>query len=107
MKSEPAPEWVKQIRADLNLSTAELAAKCGVSRRTVEGWEGGKPLPTMPRRILSGVETRHIIADLIAVGSGEIRHRYMGQYPDAVDGHQRRDKSCAACRVLLRAGRHN
>ena len=105
MKSEPAPEWVKQIRAELGLSTSELAAKCGVSRRTVEGWEGGKPLPNMARMTLDRVKSRQVIADLIAVGTGEIPHRYMGSCPDCIDGHGWRDKQCPACRVLVRAGR--
>jgi DNA-binding XRE family transcriptional regulator len=33
---------VKAIRAKLDLSTQQLADHCGVSRRTVEGWEQGK-----------------------------------------------------------------
>ena len=33
---------VKAVRLELLLSTSELAEKCGVSRRTVEGWEQGK-----------------------------------------------------------------
>lgn len=36
---------IKAIRAKLDLSTQNLADKCGVSRRTVEGWEQGR-LPT-------------------------------------------------------------
>ena len=105
MKSQPNPEWVKQIRAELNISTAELAAKCGVSPRTVEGWEGGKPLPNRARMMMHRVKSRQVIADLIAVGTGEIPHRYMGACPDLADGHERRDKRCPACRVLIRAGK--
>lgn len=30
---------IKALRAKLDLSTQQLADKCGVSRRTVEGWE--------------------------------------------------------------------
>lgn len=33
---------VKAIRAKLSMSTQDLADACGVSRRTVEGWEQGK-----------------------------------------------------------------
>lgn len=33
---------VQAIRAKLNLSTQDLADHCGVSRRTVEGWEQGR-----------------------------------------------------------------
>jgi ribosome-binding protein aMBF1 (putative translation factor) len=33
---------IKAIRERLELSTTELAKHCGVSRRTVEGWEQGR-----------------------------------------------------------------
>jgi ribosome-binding protein aMBF1 (putative translation factor) len=33
---------IKAIRAKRGWSTQELADKCGVSRRTVEGWEAGR-----------------------------------------------------------------
>ena len=33
---------IKALREKLGLSTGELAAACGVSRRTVEGWEQGR-----------------------------------------------------------------
>lgn len=33
---------IKALRAKLNLSTQQLADSCGVSRRTVEGWEQGR-----------------------------------------------------------------
>ena len=33
---------IKAIRAQIGLSTDDLAAHCGVSRRTVEGWEQGR-----------------------------------------------------------------
>lgn len=36
---------IKAIRANLDWSTQQLADACGVSRRTVEGWEQGR-LPT-------------------------------------------------------------
>ncbi len=36
---------IKAIRAHAGLSTQDLADKCGVSRRTVEGWEMGR-IPT-------------------------------------------------------------
>lgn len=36
---------VKAIRVKLDITTAELAEKCGVSKRTVEGWEQGR-MPT-------------------------------------------------------------
>lgn len=33
---------IKAIREKLSLSTQDLAEKCGVSSRTVEGWEQGR-----------------------------------------------------------------
>ena len=36
---------VKALRARLGLSTTQLGEACGVSRRTVEGWEQGR-MPT-------------------------------------------------------------
>lgn len=36
---------IKLLRSKLELSTANLANACGVSKRTVEGWEQGR-LPT-------------------------------------------------------------
>lgn len=33
---------VKALREKLGLTTQDLADKCGVSRRTVEGWEQGR-----------------------------------------------------------------
>lgn len=35
---------VKEIRRRFDLSTGRLARVCKVSRRTVEGWEQGRPL---------------------------------------------------------------
>jgi DNA-binding transcriptional regulator YiaG len=39
------------IRKKLKLSTAQLAVACGVSPRTVEGWEQGR-LPSTPVLLL-------------------------------------------------------
>jgi hypothetical protein len=50
----------------------------------------------------SGSE-RRLVRDLINVGSGKIPHKFMGQCPDSVDGHDQRDKTCRACRILIRA----
>lgn len=35
-------DGIKTLRQKLQLSTGDLAAACGVSRRTVEGWEQGR-----------------------------------------------------------------
>ena len=36
---------IKALRAKLGLSVQDLATECGVSKRTVEGWEQGR-MPT-------------------------------------------------------------
>ena len=33
---------IKALRAKLGISTQDLAERCNVSRRTVEGWEQGR-----------------------------------------------------------------
>lgn len=53
--------------------------------------------------MLMPVDQRRLVRDLIDVGTGKIPHRFMGQCPDSVDGHHQRDKSCRACRILIRA----
>lgn len=55
-------------------------------------------MSTMKTRIQSTLSR-----DLIAIATGKIRHRYMGGCPDTVDGHDRRDKTCRACRIIIRA----
>jgi DNA-binding XRE family transcriptional regulator len=37
---------VKAVRSRLGISTTQLGEACGVSRRTVEGWEQGR-MPTV------------------------------------------------------------
>lgn len=39
------PETLKAIRAKHGLSNKALAEICGVSPRTIEGWEQGRPMP--------------------------------------------------------------
>ena len=36
---------IRAIRRKLDLTTEELGAMCGRSRRTVENWEQGRPVP--------------------------------------------------------------
>jgi hypothetical protein len=52
---------------------------------------------------LMPVGKQRLVRDLIDVGTGKIPHKFMGQCPDAVDGHGQRDKTCRACRILIRA----
>lgn len=40
-------DGIRAIRAARGWSTDDLARRCGVSRRTVEGWEQGR-LPSAP-----------------------------------------------------------
>ena len=45
---QKAMNKIKSIRTTYNLSTRGLAAQLGVSHRTVEGWEQGRPMrPSM------------------------------------------------------------
>ncbi len=44
-------DGVRQIRKNRNLTVSDLAAHCGVSPRTVEGWEQGR-LPSKPALLL-------------------------------------------------------
>jgi transcriptional regulator with XRE-family HTH domain len=46
-------DGVKEIRAKFGLSTEQLAQECGVSRRTVEGWEQGRPLREAALKLLA------------------------------------------------------
>lgn len=43
---------VKALRVRLGLSVADLAERCGVSARTVEGWEQGRNISGPARRAL-------------------------------------------------------
>jgi DNA-binding transcriptional regulator YiaG len=44
---------IQALRAKLVLTQSALAAKCGVSTRTVQGWEQGKPPSGSAKIILS------------------------------------------------------
>ena len=46
---------IKAIRAKLEISTQQLADKIGVSRRTVEGWEQGRPISTPALKLISTI----------------------------------------------------
>jgi hypothetical protein len=46
-----------------------------------------------------------LIQDLVDVGSGKLRHLYMGSCPDALEGSTVRDRSCPACKVLIAGAR--
>ena len=43
----------KAVRAKLKLTTKELADACNVSRRTVEGWEQGRPIDAAALNVMA------------------------------------------------------
>lgn len=47
------PEGVRAYRAHQGWTTQQLADACGVSRRTVEGWEQGRPVPAAALNVMS------------------------------------------------------
>lgn len=65
-------EGVKKLRNQLNLSTQDLADHCGVSRRTVEGWEQGRP---------PSAAALNVMGYLLATDPSENRKGLAG-YPD-------------------------
>lgn len=46
---------IKAIRAKLGWSTQQLAEACGVSRRTVEGWEQDRTPTAAALNVMSGL----------------------------------------------------
>jgi DNA-binding transcriptional regulator YiaG len=50
---------IKALRAKLKLSTHDLAEKCGVSRRTVEGWEQGRMPDAAALNVMSQLLNEH------------------------------------------------
>lgn len=48
----PHAEGIRAIRRHLSLSVRDLAARCGVSPRTVEGWEQGRPVPAAALNVM-------------------------------------------------------
>lgn len=48
-----SPESIKKIRKFNDLSTKELGEMLGVSHRTVEGWEQGRPIS---KKIISSLK---------------------------------------------------
>ena len=49
---------IKAVREKLNLSTEQLAQACNVSRRTVEGWEQGRPPDAAPLNVMAALLKR-------------------------------------------------
>lgn len=48
-------QGIKAIRAKAGLTTQDLADQCGVSRRTVEGWEQGRMPTVAALNVMSGI----------------------------------------------------
>jgi DNA-binding transcriptional regulator YiaG len=46
-------DGIKSLRERLKLSTQDLANACSVSRRTVEGWEQGRPPDAGPLNLMA------------------------------------------------------
>lgn len=45
-------DGIRRVRKLLDLSTDDLASIAGVSPRTVEGWEQGRPIPKEPLMLI-------------------------------------------------------
>jgi DNA-binding transcriptional regulator YiaG len=52
---------IKALRSKLGWSTQELADACGVSRRTVEGWESGRMPTVAALNVMAGLISRRPI----------------------------------------------
>ncbi len=54
---------IKKLRAQLNVTQQELAEMCGVTLRTVQNWETGRPIPERALRLLDVIaNSREIIS---------------------------------------------
>lgn len=52
---------IKEIRAHLGVTQAELAKRLGVSERTVQNWESGTTIPERKQaRIIAWSETANV-----------------------------------------------
>lgn len=47
---------VKELREELKLTQQELAFKMGVTLRTIQNWECGKPIPVTSEKILNDLK---------------------------------------------------
>ncbi|MGL4462283.1 MAG: helix-turn-helix domain-containing protein [Planctomycetia bacterium] len=59
LKLEPAEydaDGVKKMRHSLGLSQAVFAKYLGVSVKTLQSWEQGKPVPTIARRFMDEIK---------------------------------------------------
>ena len=59
------PDWIKQVRAELDLTQEQFAGRLGVSQATVALWESGCRNPSGSARILLemlGLEAERVAA---------------------------------------------
>lgn len=62
---------VKKIREKMGVTQQQLAGMCGVTLRTVQNWETGKPLPERAQRLLEAiVSSRETISSCDAAQNG-------------------------------------
>lgn len=62
---------VKKIREKMGVTQQQLAGMCGVTLRTVQNWETGKPLPERARKLLEAiVSSRETISSGDAAQNG-------------------------------------
>lgn len=54
----------------------------------------------------TGILPTDVLAGLYAIGTGQVRHVYMGMCPDAIEGAHVRDEDCPACRTLMAVDEH-
>lgn len=54
-------------------------------------------------RKASDMDIKKLIAELIAVATGEIEHAGNGLCPDRIEGFDSRDPDCPACKILIEA----
>ncbi len=82
MTSKDSPQLLRAIRAKLNLSQEQLAARLGVSFATVNRWEGGANAPQKAARETiaalaaeAGINVDEGTPDLFAAAAGVTRRR--------------------------------
>lgn len=51
-RAMPQADFIKELRRRHRVGTRELADVCGVSPRTVEGWEQGRPMSKAALKLL-------------------------------------------------------
>jgi transcriptional regulator with XRE-family HTH domain len=69
-KKPPGPD-VRELRSALGLTQGEMAKAAGVSLRTLQNWESGKPSPQAERRLRDLIELRDTLTDYMS--SGDIK----------------------------------